>query len=95
MAIMTLCLLVYNIASYKLREALEVNKDTINNQLGKKTNKPSMKYVFKLFLGIEVLKVKMNNMAIKAQEIVLNLKDVHKKIINYFGEKACQIYGLI
>ena len=35
MMIMTLCLMVYNIAQYRLREALVEKKETLPNQINK------------------------------------------------------------
>jgi len=40
MMVMTLCLLVYNFAQYRLRESLKIHKDTLPNQLNKKVQKP-------------------------------------------------------
>jgi transposase len=91
MMIMTLCLMVYSVAQYNLRCALQMADDTIPNQLKKETNKPTMKWVYRLFHGIQVLTIQLKE---ATQEIVINLNEVTKKIIHYFGGKAMQIYGL-
>jgi transposase len=89
--IMTLCLMVYSYAQYFLRQQLLANDDTIPSQTNKKTSKPSMKWVYRLFHGIHVLTLNLNN---QMQHIVLNLNELLRRIIIYFGEFACNIYGI-
>lgn len=91
MMIMTLCLMVYSFAQYFLREQLVANEDTLPLASGKMSNNPSMKWIYRMFLGIHVLKIKIDN---KIQQIVLNLDDTLRKIIRYFGEVACKIYDI-
>lgn len=91
MMVMTLCLMVYAIAQYELRAALTAAQDTIPNQLKKETAKPSMKWVYRLFYGVQVITLCLSDVT---QEIVINLKAVQKKIIRYFGPHAMEIYGL-
>jgi transposase len=91
MVIMTLCLMVYSYAQYFLRQELTRNKDTIRSQSGKDTMKPSQKWVYRMFQGIHVLRIKVGDII---QEIVLNLNDMLCKIIRYFGEVACRIYDV-
>jgi transposase len=91
MMVMTLCLMVYSCAQHFLRQALVENKDTIPNQLGKLTEKPTMKWIFRLFHGIHVLKLQLND---QVQEMVLNVTEVLRKIILYFGDFACRIYDI-
>jgi transposase len=91
MMVMTLCLMVYAIAQYELRVALATAQDTIPNQLKKETAKPSMKWVYRLFYGVQVITLCLSDVN---QEIVINLKAVQKKIIRYFGPRAMEIYGL-
>ena len=71
--------------------ALAAAQDTIPNQLKKETAKPSMKWVYRLFYGVQVITLCLSNVT---QEIVINLKAVQKKIIRYFGERAMKIYGI-
>jgi transposase len=91
MMIMTLCLMIYNIAQYKLREALVKASETIPNQSGVETAKPTMKRVYRLFHGVQVLSIQLQD---KIQKLVINLKPLLKRIIRYFGEHAMLIYGL-
>jgi transposase len=91
MMIMVLCLMVYSYAQYFLREQLEVHNDTVTSQSNRETNKPSMKWVYRLFQGVCILKLKMGE---ETQGIVLNLNESLKRIITHFGDVACNIYGV-
>ena len=92
MMVMTLCLMVYGVSQYNLRCALEAAQDTLPSQTKKATAKPSMKWVYRMFHGVHLVKFTFQEIT---QEIVINLKDVHKKIIVYFGQIAMDIYGII
>ena len=89
MMIMTLCLMVYGFAQYSLREQLKKHQETLPSQSGKQTEKPSMKWIYRLFHGIHVLKIKSGE---SLQTIVLNINILLEKIIRYFGSVACRIY---
>jgi transposase len=93
MMIMTLCLMVYNVAQHKLREALKQANEEVPHQLkGKTTQKPTMRWVCQLFNGVSVVVI---NRLKHCQEIVTNVKDVLTRIIQFFGKRACDIYGVI
>lgn len=53
--IMGLCLLVYTLAQRQLRAALSESKSTIKNQLGKATDRPSLRWVFQCFQSIHLV----------------------------------------
>jgi hypothetical protein len=50
--VMGLCLLVYSLGQRSLRQALAQAKQTINNQVGKPTAKPTLRWVFQCFMSI-------------------------------------------
>ena len=91
MMVMTLCLMVYGFAQYYLREQLKNNEEKLTSQSGKLTNNPSMKWIYRLFHGVCVLKIK-DDACIRTW--VLNLNSTLKKIIFLFGEEACRIYNI-
>ncbi len=91
MMIMTLCLMIYGFAQYFLREQLKKQADTLPSQSGKLTDKPSMKWVYRLFHGVHVLKIKCSG---SMNHLVLNVNDLLRKIIRAFGEVACRIYSI-
>jgi len=91
MMVMTLCLMVYGFAQYFLREQLKKQADTLPSQSGKLTDKPSMKWIYRLFHGVHVLKIKYSG---SINALILNVNDLLKKIIRAFGKVACRIYNV-
>jgi transposase len=55
-----LCLLIYSLAEWKLRTRLEEAKEAIRNQVKKKTQIPTMKWVFFLFRRITELVIEID-----------------------------------
>jgi transposase len=55
--IMGLCLLVYSIGQRQLRQALVEAKETLNNQLGQATQRPTLRWVFQCFQDVHLLQV--------------------------------------
>jgi len=53
--IMGLCLLVYTLAQRQIRNALSNSKSTIKNQLGKATNRPTLRWIFQCFQCIHLV----------------------------------------
>lgn len=88
--IMGLSLLIYALAERKLRQALQENNDSIPNQTGKPTNTPTMRWVFQIFEGIDVLTILSGEQVILRQ--TLNLRPVHSKIIRLLGPPIQKCY---
>ena len=64
---------------------------TIPDQKRKPTNRPTMRWIFQMFEGIHLLEISENG---KITEMILNLKDVQKKILSLLGESYEKIYLL-
>lgn len=94
MMVMTLCLLVYNIAQYKLRQSLKEKNDTVPNQLGKPIKNPTMRWIFQIMEGIGIVRFFDKKLCKPVKEMITNLNKLRKKIIIHFGETACRMYGL-
>ncbi len=92
MAMMTLCLLIYGITQYRLRDALIKNNEFLPNQKSKATQSPTLMWVFTLFSSISIIRVSDSDG--KDHQIVMNLQPLHQKIILLFGETAREIYRL-
>jgi transposase len=93
MAIMGLCLMVYNVGEYHLRKMLSEAKETVPNQNKKEIKKPTMKWIFQCFDSIVVTKfTDINGVVIR--ELVNNLTELHNKVIQFFGKIAMDIYGI-
>lgn len=93
MMVMTLCLLVYNVAQYRLREALKAQEETLPNQLNKPVQNPTLRWVFQMMEGISI--VTLSDAAGSTQEVVTNLTEVRQKTIRFFGKTACCMYGIV
>lgn len=92
MMIMTLCLMVYNVAQYHLRKCLDEQEEVLPNQVGKPVKNPTIKWIAELMNMIAV--VTIINEEGHRQRLVVNVKKVHQRIIAYFGKHALEIYGL-
>jgi len=86
--VMVLTLLVYTIAEWKIRRELARLGESIPNQKGKPTQRPTMKWVFQFFRGISEVR-----MELMGEEImkVTNLREVPRKILSLMG-KECEKY---
>lgn len=93
MMVMTLCLLVYNVTQYRLREALKARQETLPNQLNKPIQNPTLRWLFQLMEGISI--VALSDTMGSVQEFVTNLSEVRQKIIRLFGKTAGWMYGII
>lgn len=89
--IMGLSLLIYSVAQRKLRMALEKMNETIPDQKRKPTKRPTMKRVFQMFEGIELLEIYDGQ---KATTKMLNINQMHEKILNLMGESYEKMYFL-
>ena len=55
--IMVLCLLVYRLAEHVLRRQLTAASQTVPNQVNKPTDRPTMRWIFQCFEGIDLLHI--------------------------------------
>jgi len=95
MMIMTLTLLVYNVGQYRLRQQLKMQKTTVPNQLGKRVQNPTLRWIFQIMEGIGTVHFYDESLSRVIKEVVTNINAIRKKIIYLFGETAVKIYGLI
>jgi transposase len=87
--IMVLCLMIYSIAEWKLRTKLEEENETVPDQKGKPTKRPTMTWIFFNFQGITELCTQKEG---KIESEILNMEEVHWKILSLMGEKYENIY---
>ena len=88
MMIMTLCLMVYNAGEYEIRETLKSEKETVLNQVGKPTSKPTMRWLFKRMNSINLVTLPGQSARITG------LSGEKKKILRLFGPEIARIYNL-
>ena len=87
--IMVLCLMIYSIAEWKLRTKLEEENETVPDQKGKPTKRPTMRWIFFKFQGITELITQKKG---KTKSEILNMEEIHWKILSLMGEKYENIY---
>ncbi len=82
--VMALCLLVYTLGERCLRQSLQKSGQTVPNQLGKGTQRPTLRWVFQCFQAVHVL-------VIDKEAQVVNLTAERQWILNFFPA-ACRVY---
>lgn len=90
MMVMGLSLLVYALAERQLRSALQAQNETIPNQVGKPTQRPTMRRVFQIFEGIDLLFIVVAGQTLERR--VLNLTAVQAQIITLMGAAVKNCY---
>ncbi|MDJ0719634.1 MAG: IS1634 family transposase [Prochloraceae cyanobacterium] len=85
--LMGLSLLVYSIGQRQLRANLKQNNAGVKNQLGKLTDKPTLRWIFQCFQGIHVV-------VLNGVKQIVNLTDSRVETLNYFP-KYCQKYYIL
>lgn len=85
--IMGLCLLVYNLGQRQLRQTLKHRQRTVSNQLGRPTERPTLRWIFQCFQSIHVL-----GMGELVQ--ISNINDQRLLLLEFFPA-ACQRYYLL
>ena len=97
MMAMTLCLLAYNVAQYRLRDKLKTTGETLPNQLDKEVRNPTLRWIFQIMEGLGIARFEGGSGADSPQpvrELVTNMTPLRKKIIRLFGPTACRMHGL-
>lgn len=91
--IMGLSLLIYALAERKLRQALKEMNASVPDQRRKPTNNPTIRWVFQLFEGLDILLVKQNGQVMLRQ--LLNLRPAQEQVISLLGPQVqnCYLFG--
>ena len=88
--IMGLALLIFALGERQLRQALKQNNETIPDQKGKPIQSPTLRWVFQIFEGLDVLSVWTDGRLIARQ--IMNLRPVHQQIIRLPGPQIQKCY---
>jgi transposase len=97
MMVMTLCLLVYNLAQYRMRDKLKTVGETLPNQLNKEVQNPTLRWIFQIMEGLGIGRLQVgsdDSGGMRVRELVTNMTPLRKKIIRLFGPTACLMHGL-
>ncbi|MCI0527169.1 MAG: IS1634 family transposase [Nitrospira sp.] len=88
--VMGLSLLVYALAERQVRMELARRDQTIPNQNGKPTHRPTLRRIFQIFEGIDILWVRGSEGVLR---VLVNLKPIHHQILDLLGSevKACYL----
>ena len=86
--IMGLCLLVYTLAQRQIRAALKESKSTIKNQLGKATDRPTLRWIFQCFQSIHLVEF-------KNEKHVYNWTQDRDFILNFLPYDCLHYYQLV
>jgi transposase len=81
--IMTLCLLVYKLGEGRLRQRLAATGQTVPDQKGKPTARPTLRWLFQCFEGVD-LHHTLQPSGMRATE-VLRLTTVHRLVLRLLG----------
>ena len=87
--VMSLCLLVYALAEHHLRQQLVAHDQTLPDQKGKPTQRITMRRLFQLFEGIDVL---LLNTGLVHRRQVTNLTEVHETALRILGPEVAKCY---
>jgi transposase len=89
MMVMTLCLMIYGVSEYDLRQALVEKNETVRTQTKKQTQSPSLLWIYFLFRVVNEVQISYEN---QTKKIVSNVNYELKCIARYFGKRAQEIY---
>ena len=87
--VMGLSLLVYALGERLIRTELKEQEQTIPDQVGKPTQRPTLRRIFQVFEGIDLLLI---HQAGETERMVVNLKPVHHTIIDLLGPEIKRCY---
>jgi transposase len=85
-----LALLIFALAERKLRQALKENNESIPDQKGKPTQTPTLRWVFQVFEGLDVLSVHVGDRLMTRK--LLKLRPVHQQVIRLLGPQVQKCY---
>ena len=85
--LMGLSLLVYSLGQRQLRANLKKKNTGVKNQLGKLTDRPTLRWIFQCFPGIHVV-------VLNGVKQIVNLTDSRIKTLTHFS-KHCQKYYIL
>lgn len=88
--IMGLCLLIYALAEWRIRQQLQEREETIPDQRGQPTQTPTMRRVAQMFEGVDLLIIRHGEQIVQQQ--VLKLTPVRLQIIRLFSPAVQNCY---
>jgi transposase len=81
--VMTLCLLVYKLAEVRVRQRLAETGQTVPDQVRKPTARPTLRWLFQCFEGIDLLHIRQPDGSRTTQ--TLRLEKLHRLVLQLLG----------
>ncbi len=81
--IMVLCLLVYRLAEGRIRQRMAARQETVPDQLRRPTSRPTLRWLFQCFAGIDLLHLWASDGTASTQ--VLRLSALHRQVLHLLG----------
>lgn len=85
--VMTLCLLVYAAIEWRVRQALQLRQQSLPDQKGQATQRPTARWIFQYFSGIRLLNV------MGVQTLVLGINQHHRAVLDLLGNRYVELYA--
>ena len=85
--LMGLCLLVYSLGQRQFRANLKEKKTGVKNQLGKLTDRPTLRWIFQCFQGIHLV-------ILDGVKQIVNLTESRCETLSFFSPE-CQKYYIL
>jgi transposase len=89
--VMTVCLLVYAGLEYRIRQTLAEHEESVPDQKGKPTRRPTAKWVFELFMDVHLLTITTEEKTIST--FVLNLREELGRLLELMGAAYVELYS--
>lgn len=89
--VMTLAFLVYSVAQRRMRHPLARQQETLPNQIGQPTSRPTLRWICQLVEGINRVTLSVHG---HVETLIEGLTDLRRTILQLFGQKVCQIYRI-
>jgi transposase len=86
--VMVVCLLVYRLAEQRVRLQLSATGQTLPDQLKHPTQRPTMRWIFQCFEGLDVLKLP------DQPPLLLRIEAFHQQVLALLGDRFRKIYYL-
>jgi hypothetical protein len=90
--LMVLCLLVYRLAEGRVRRRLAATAATVPDQLRQPTTRPTMRWLFQCFEGIDLHHLTLPGGPRTTQ--VLRLSALHRQVLRLLGPAYEHCYGV-
>lgn len=87
-----LCLLVYRLAEYRLREQLAATGQAVTNQVKQPADRSTMRWMFQCFEGISLVRfVPPHGPPL---EEITGVESLHEQVIRLLGPRYARLYKI-